>query len=562
MSDTVTARRVQPSRERRASAIKRRASSPIPPPTHDQNPSTPSTRAATSIANTDGKPKRYEKRIKTVHISTPSRETSTIGSSLEEALPTKIVNSRPLPCLNDKQPDNLPTLQYQSIAESATLSASLHRSRMQWLCEGIFKKYWVKPVRRKKIIEEPPNNPDVKSMHSLGTANITIEPHTFEARFFVVREAVPMPLPLVKPAPALPLNTAKPVVTPSPSLQTPAKSIPPISQPLVTAQTPTARLPTTPNSSQTKPVPPKLPTTAVRPPPVTQTQNISKPLLPPTSTQTPTRTATPPAAKTTDPVIQMLASKAAVDPHLKELMKIVAASQATPEQLREFQKHIDGFNAIVKKQESEREARAKLAAATGTAHPLLSTHSLHYGIARSSPLNPQFTPHQNFPRPEPRIKHIIIEFLSPPSAGQAPITDRWLFPEHAVLDTQYGGTEMTCSFLVERKGSEILAAFKDVSPEELLSMKQIWRPDTEYFQPVTFTIKTSQHRILETIARSAKSLPEVQKHMQHILENKTRAPQLYLVHQLAKEKVEHAVEFIDSGVDMDDEDVLKDFYPI
>jgi len=412
---------------------------------------------------------------------------------------------------------DLSNKQFQSLADSAILAASLHRSRMQWLCDGIFKKYWTKPVKRKKVLEEPPNNPDVKSMQKLGPATITIEPHTFEAMFYVVREPHVVPTPAYTPPiqqpPKQKLASPAPVsLNPQPSIHAPTFSSIPTG-----SSTPAAALPSAP-STPAKP--------SNRPP-------------------------TPPGgAKTTDPVIQMLASRAATDVHLKDLMKVVATSKATPDQLREFQAHIDEFNTIVKRQEAEKQAKAKLPTSTPY---------------RSSPLNPapQFAAYPTQPRQEAVIKHIVIEFTSAPTAGQAASTDRWLFPEHTVLDTQYGGTEMTCSFFVERKGSDVLALIKDLTSEEVEGMSSKWRAGTEYYQPVTMFVKAAQHRTIETIARSAKSLPEVEKYMQEVMEKKTRSPQEFLVHRLPREKADNSIDFVDSAVELSGEDdELKDYYPM
>ncbi|KAK5097751.1 hypothetical protein LTR70_002793 [Exophiala xenobiotica] len=494
MPDEAPARRVLPARSRRES---RRASSP---PTKPASP--------TAKATDDSKLKKpYEKRIKTVHVSTSGRSASTPTSIGEEILPTKVTSTRPLPATIEKQTDGLANKQFQSLADSAILAASLHRSRMQWLADGIFKKFWTKPVKRKKVVEEPPNNPDVKSMQKLGNATITIEPHTFEAMFYVVRDPHIVPLPMYKPS----------------IQQTPPVSV----QANVHAPT-ISSIPTkaTPAAAKPSPVPATPPPSSHRPP-------------------------TPPGgAKTTDPVIQMLASRAATDVHLKDLMKVVATSKATPDQLREFQAHIDEFNAIVKQQEAEKEAKAKLAVPTPY---------------RNSPLNPtpQFAAYPTQPRQEAPIKHVVIEFTSPSAAGQAASSDRWLFPEHAVLDTQYGGIEMTCSFFIERKGSDVLVSMKDLPSEEMQTMSNKWKADTEYYQPVTMTIKATQHRTIEAIARSAKSLPEVQKYMEGVMEKKTRAPQDFLVHRLPREKVDSSVDFVDSAVELSGEDdELKDYYPI
>ncbi|KAK5943308.1 hypothetical protein PMZ80_004315 [Knufia obscura] len=507
MAEETPTRRVLPARSRREST--RRASSP------SSKPATPAVKTPATPATDDSKSrKRPEKRIKTVHVSTPSRSASTPTSIGDEILPTKVTSTRPLPASTDKQPEGVSNKHFQSVADSAILAASLHRSRMQWLCDGILTKYWTKPIKRKKVVEEPPNNPDVKSMQKLGNATITIEPHTFDAVFYVVRESQVLPLPAYRP----PIQQ-----TPKPNSASPALAP---TQPNVHAPT-VSSVPTASATPASKPTPT----------PATPAPSSNRPPTPPGG------------AKTTDPVIQMLASRAATDVHLKDLMKVVATSKATPDQLREFQAHIDEFNAIVKRQEAEKEAKAKLAASTPY---------------RNSPLNP--TPHfAAFPM-QPRqeaIKHVVIEFTSPPAAGQAASTDRWLFPEHTVLDTQYGGTEMTCSFFAERKGADILASMKDLTSEEMQSISTKWRKDTEYYQPITMVVKAAQHRTIETIARSAKPLSEVQKYMQEVMEKKTRAPQDFLVHRLPREKADNSVDFVDSAVELSGEDdELKDFYPM
>lgn len=391
---------------------------------------------------------------------------------------------------------------------------------MQWLCDGVFKKYWTKPIKRKGgVIEQPPNNPDVKSMQKLGNATITIEPHTFEATFYVVRDPQVVLPPVYKPPPQqlVKQHPQAPVVH-SPIVST----VPALSS--TTASKPGTAGSGTPASSSSRPPTP------------------------------------PGGAKTTDPVIQMLASRAATDSHLKDLMKVVATSRASPEQLKEFQAHIDEFNAIVKRQEIERERLAKLAAST----PPQAAHPTPYNsVPRNSPLNPQFATYSAQPRSEPLIKHIVLEFISPVAAGGTANTDRWLFPENAVLDMKYGGIEMTCSFLVERKGADVLASIKDTTTEGVRGMADRWDVNTEYYQPVTMVVKATQHRTIETIARSAKPLPDVQKYMKEAMEKKTRAPQAYLVYQLPRDR-SGAGDFVDSAVELSggEDDELKDLYPI
>ena len=395
-------------------------------------------------------------------------------------------------------------------------------------------------MRKKAPPEEPPNNPDIKSMQKLGNATITIEPHTFDATFYVVRDASVLVPPSYKPPVQTPLK--QPTPAPPASSSKPAVHAPVISN----VPNAAAAVPKTPAPTGTTPTPTPAPL----------------PAPPPSSARPPTP---PGGAKTTDPVIQMLASRAATDNHLKELMKVVATSRASPEQLREFQAHIDEFNTIVKRQKAEEEAK-KLAASTSTPPPPATTHATPY---RNSPLNPgpgpgpspHYTPYATQPRPEPMIKHVVIELTSQAATGQPANPDRWLFPEYSVLDTQYGGTEMTCSFFVERRGSDILPNMKDLSSEEMHLMSARWKADKDYYQPVTMVVNAASSRIIATIAGSAKSLPDVQKHMQEVMENKSRAPQEYLVCRLPKEKPDTTADFVDSAVELED-DELRDHYPL
>lgn len=51
-------------------------------------------------------------------------------------------------------------------------------------------------------------------------------------------------------------------------------------------------------------------------------------------------------SQTIDPVIQVLAEKAATDPYLKELMRKIANGEETPEELMELQRHIDELKTL------------------------------------------------------------------------------------------------------------------------------------------------------------------------------------------------------------------------
>jgi hypothetical protein len=134
---------------------------------------------------------------------------------------------------------------------------------------------------------------------------------------------------------------------------------------------------------------------------------------------------------------------------------------------------------------------------------------------------------------------------------------------------------MVCSFFVVRKGSQILAAQQQNAGDPRATTPSKWKPNEEYYQAVTMTLKAPVHRTLETIARAAKPLPEVQAFMKKVMEEKKRAPVEYLVTRLPRDKdkvvgiedvpMEDGWEFVDSGVEVgspEEDDELKDYYGI
>ena len=181
MADNASQKRVLPARERRESAAKRRASSPTPPskkPT-PKKPATPkSTPKSASVQ------KQTSKKATSEHPSVRRPSTPVV----EEVLPTKITEAKPLPTSRQPQPGHLSLAEYRSISESAVLAASLHRSRVKWLCEDIFERYWKKPSKKKGAPEVNANNPDQKSMQKLGHCTVIIEPHTIDAIVYTVRD--------------------------------------------------------------------------------------------------------------------------------------------------------------------------------------------------------------------------------------------------------------------------------------------------------------------------------------------------------------------------------------
>jgi hypothetical protein len=182
-------------------------------------------------------------------------------------------------------------------------------------------------------------------MTKIGPCDVTIGPHFFDAMIYIVKDPsappalqyAPQQRPMVHYGHPNNFQQYRPYSTPS-SQQRPAQYSPaPAGRPGYSgSQLPSqqARAPTQGNAPS--------PQGSQRPPQGQKGQ---------------------PAKPSPDPVIQMLATRAAADPELKALMRVVASSQASQEQLRAFQAHIDELNAIIKSREQQ-EQRQQSSTAT------------------------------------------------------------------------------------------------------------------------------------------------------------------------------------------------------
>ncbi|EZF76535.1 hypothetical protein H105_02172 [Trichophyton soudanense CBS 452.61] len=490
-------------------------------------------------------PKRQRRREPS---ATPSKKaTATPAPSLpveppvEDSLPTKISENQTLPTL--PRPQTQGSLSdYQSYAESGVISAALHRSRTRWLHDCLFEKYWTKPSKKKNQLQPTFQNPPKDSMMKLGPCTMVIEPHYFDIMLYAVRrpqsqqpnhqqqqqQQKPMVQlqytppsnssqfheynPRLPPAQAPPIKSSNTVPPPQASRQPqqqyqhqqPPLPPPPPAPPQQQQQQPRQPLPLPHHPPHSQPQAPP-PTNAPPPgpahqPPASQPHGPNIPQKPPNP---------PPGKPSTDPVIQLLANRAATNPDLRALMRIVADSQADQEQLRAFQAHIDEINAIIASRNSkdsqpnQSQAKPELPTQMG-AHPTLTNaaqNRVHTPIAsrnpavapgpvpyhhqnqHSHPPGPQYPPGppgqqgansiktkhtQKVPPPQngyfrPQysqpvsqparmdIKSVVFEFILPAGSNNGPTGDRYLFPENMILDYFPGNTTVIASFLAIKK---------------------------------------------------------------------------------------------------------------
>ncbi|CAI7663016.1 unnamed protein product [Penicillium glandicola] len=293
-------KRKLPARDRRESAAKRRVS--------------------------EATPQSHKKKAPTPHAPSPEL--------VDVPLPTKVKDGDGLPIVRTRQPLSLSDNEYQSIAESAVLLASLERSKKKWLSDGILVRYYTKPKKTKREQTEK-NNPSKDTMTKIGPCDVTIGPHFFDAMIYIVKDPsappalqyAPPQRPMVHYGHPNNFQQYRPYPTPA-NQQRPAQYSPaPPGRPGYTGSHPPPQQGRGPNQGNAP-----SPQGGQKPPQGQKGQ---------------------PAKPSPDPVIQMLATRAAADPELKALMRVVASSQASQEQLRAFQAHIDELNAIIKSREQQ-----------------------------------------------------------------------------------------------------------------------------------------------------------------------------------------------------------------
>ncbi|KAG9241917.1 hypothetical protein BJ878DRAFT_518318 [Calycina marina] len=461
---------------------------------------------------------------------------------VDEPLPKSIVAGKPLPTLTEPQPENLSANEFHTISESGVLGDSLQRSRAKWLSEGIFERYWTKvTAKRKKEAPQLLNNPPKESMTKLGTCTITVEPHIFEATMYAIKDTTSR---ILSPTPQQAMY--RPIIQygppggamPLPGSQTPIQhKLEPILQP---AQRSTPGLQDATAVHQQQPVP--LNGTSVSATPAVDGLNevgtaqnkkseLPTPHKPPNPLSATTKTTT---TRSTDPVIQMLAERAASDPTLKALMRIVANGQATPEELKRFQKHIDELTILLKaRQQNEQTSQESK---TGTPNPTSSNGQAHNtqqnGSSATSPApvvkaSPATVQYQAQPQPQPQalrskgplppmkpdISGIVFEF----TGGSG---DRFLFPKFSILEYLPQG-QVIASFLIVRKGSQ--------------SDSPSYDPALDYYQPITIRLYAHQGRQLEALQKVVAHPEEVRRYMDDIMDNMTRAEYVLLAMRLPKE---------------------------
>lgn len=438
---------------------------------------------------------------------------------------------------------------------SGVLAASIEQSRHKWATEGVFERYWAKPSKKKS---QDTQNPSKDSMSRLGICSLVIEPHVFEITLYTVRE------PQVTYHPPLPkasLRPAAPYVQPAPSTSnghshgypqphTPQLTLPPFQEGF--AQYDHGH---PPSYHQSYSIPTPHPTAA------SQNATVS-----PSGAAEANGVELQSPKPSPDPVIQMLATRAASDHNLKALMKVVASGRASQSQLREFQNHIDDLNADIKAGRglpppSPHDGvfpRPLPPSGTGPVLAPASTPTFaqtsgpapnHNGaFPQSAPTKIENPSNFYYQYQQPVKPKSVVQYKSEISAivfdfGGA--GDRFSFPRFSILEYLPGGNQVIVSFLVIRKGDS--------------SLPGKYKENMSYYQPVTMRLSTPQPRTLEPLAKVVAPAEEVRRYMDSVFDKMSPTEPSFLAIRLPRATDEDSTAIREQSTSIE-ESIAKSYY--
>ena len=233
----------------------------------------------------------------------------------------------------------------------------------------------------------------------------------------------------------------------------------------------------------------------------------------------------------------MLATRAAANPELKALMKVVANGKASPVQLREFQDHIDELNAILKSRPnphepfyednypeppSQSQSSASRPPEASAGRPATSSNYVASSPApapvkieppsQSYPINAPPAQPKAYPGTKPEVTAIVFDF-----GGTG---DRFSFPRYSILEYLYSKTQVIVSFLVIRRGSMAAAVS--------------YKNNQNYYQPVTMRLSADNSNILEPLSRIVAPPDEVRSYMESVFKTMSPAETVYLATRLPR----------------------------
>ncbi|KAI2638351.1 hypothetical protein GGS21DRAFT_434753 [Xylaria nigripes] len=234
-----------------------------------------------------------------------------------------------------------------------------------------------------------------------------------------------------------------------------------------------------------------------------------------------------------DPLVIMLVGEALDKPNVKSLVHRVADGKTKFADAVELKSLLDRLNQATKRSAESNTAAASNSHATpqttsapakgedGSKKPTASAPTQSQSTSAS-----QQTLRSKGPplSTKPDIAAVVLEF----AGGSG---DRYLFPKYSILEYSADGTEVVASFLIVRRGSKL-----EYGGDRAL----------DYYQTATIRIQSQFAKVLENLARVVAPQDEVQRYMDDVMDNMTRAEYVLLAMRLPRAEKE---EFLDERSD-------------
>ncbi|KAI0536085.1 hypothetical protein GGR58DRAFT_408397 [Xylaria digitata] len=216
-----------------------------------------------------------------------------------------------------------------------------------------------------------------------------------------------------------------------------------------------------------------------------------------------------------DPLIILLVKEVIDKPAVKSMVQRIAEGKARYTDALELKSLLDRLNTIVRQ-----ELKANLQAIPPSTSSQVKGEDTSKKSPAPTPTQPQSTPASQQalrskgppPATKPEIAAIVLEF----SGGTG---DRYLFPKYSILEFSAEGTQVVASFLIVRRGSKL-----EYGGDRTL----------DYYQPVTLRLHSHSPKVLENLARVVAPQDDVQRYMNDVMENMTRAEYVLLAMRLPR----------------------------
>ncbi|KAF5023058.1 hypothetical protein F66182_4870 [Fusarium sp. NRRL 66182] len=212
-----------------------------------------------------------------------------------------------------------------------------------------------------------------------------------------------------------------------------------------------------------------------------------------------------------DPLVVLLVKTALEDQRTRDMIRRIAEGRPGFTDSTDLKEILDRLHRDMKTAPQASPAPAQ--ARQQTPNGLLNGQPKAPAPQTAPPPNPQALRSKGPPpAPKPDITAVVFDFGS---------GDRYLFPKFSILEylPTTSGQQVVASFLIVRKGS---------------ASEYGGDPKLDYYQPITIRLFTQSGRHLENLARVVAPKDEVQRYMNDVMDNMTRAEYVLLAMRLPK----------------------------